>query len=193
MFYTVLRFPQRRNFGLIRLLAGGLVLIASVTGFARDSVDLTSSVTHMAGVSGDAYYASGADCNVDGPTIAPADISLESVLSGTSFDDGADGSPACQYGGCGGDGDGYKLFGISDTCFSDFISPMTNPLFFEDPRTLSEVRFIFVQHKLSTALGSGEVQYVAAQVRAALTDRLSFIAVKDGFILEQSNVPHDNG
>lgn len=36
-----------------------------------------------------------------------------------------------------------RLLGLiapSDHCFDDFISPMTNPVFFEDPRTLTEAR-----------------------------------------------------
>lgn len=80
-----------------------------------------------------------------------------------------------------------KLLGFiapSDQCFSCFISPMTNPVFFEDPRTLSEVRFIFLNHVIPNRapLVGGDVQVLAAQVRAALTDRLSIIVTKDGFI-----------
>ncbi|MCA9126747.1 MAG: hypothetical protein KDB22_06670 [Planctomycetales bacterium] len=65
---------------------------------------------------------------------------------------------------------------------------MTNPVFFEDPRTLSELRFIFLSHKLPAALGGNSVQVYAMQARAALTDRLSVIATKDGFISTQSPV-----
>ncbi|MCA9205655.1 MAG: hypothetical protein KDA59_21525 [Planctomycetales bacterium] len=75
------------------------------------------------------------------------------------------------------------LFTHSDHCACDFISPMTNPVFFEDPRTLTEVRAIFVHHVVpGGATGGGNVRVIAAQVRAALTDRLSIIATKDGFI-----------
>jgi len=80
-----------------------------------------------------------------------------------------------------------KLLGFiapSDQCFSDFISPMTNPVFFEDPRTLSELRFIFLNHVFPNRapLVGGDAQVLAMQIRAALTDRLSIIATKDGFI-----------
>jgi hypothetical protein len=81
----------------------------------------------------------------------------------------------CRAGLCGG----WIL--PSDHCFSDFISPMTNPVFFEDPRTLTEARLIYLRHKVPlTALG-GEINLVALQLRAALTDRLSLIATKDGY------------
>ncbi len=63
---------------------------------------------------------------------------------------------------------------------------MTNPVFFEDPRTLSEARFIFINHDLPNSLGGNSVQVYAMQVRAALTKRLSVIATKDGFIYSQS-------
>ena len=77
----------------------------------------------------------------------------------------------------------------SDHCFDDFISPMINFVFFEDPRTLTELRPIFVHHNLPQVLESGitadgSVQLYAFQIRLALTERLSLIAVKDGLIVE---------
>ncbi|MEX2188627.1 MAG: hypothetical protein WD875_17600 [Pirellulales bacterium] len=102
-----------------------------------------------------------------------------------------------QASGCGGECgccDDGRLFGViarSDRCFSDFISPMTNPVFFEDPRTLTEARVIFLNHKTPPALGADNVQLAAMQLRAALTDRLSFIATKDGFIFSQSPLLDD--
>jgi hypothetical protein len=81
----------------------------------------------------------------------------------------------------------------SDRCYSDFISPMTNPVFFEDPRTLTEVRAIFVQHRLPLAVGGNSLRVVAAQARVALTDRLSIIATKDGFIFADANAILDDG
>lgn len=83
---------------------------------------------------------------------------------------------------------GLGILKHSDPCFNDFVSPMTNPVFFEDPRTLSEVRFIFINHELPAAIGGNSVQVYAMQVRAAITDRLSLIATKDGLIYTQSPV-----
>ncbi|QDU79683.1 hypothetical protein Pla110_13970 [Polystyrenella longa] len=93
-------------------------------------------------------------------------------------------SSGCE---CGIDCDCNKKFmGClqSTPCgWSDFISPITNPVFFEDPRTLSEARFMYINHKTPRNIGSSTIQVAALQVRAALTDRLSLIATKDGFIM----------
>src|SRR5690606_35137991 len=64
------------------------------------------------------------------------------------------------------------------------ISPVTNPLFFEDPRITSEIRPIFIWHNIDNSFltGGGDVQVYAAQLRWAVTDRLSIIATKDGYI-----------
>lgn len=83
---------------------------------------------------------------------------------------------------------GFGLVKRSDRSFDDFISPMTNPVFFEDPRTLTEARFIFIHHELPDFLGANSVQVYALQVRVALSKRLSLIATKDGLIYTQSPV-----
>lgn len=85
----------------------------------------------------------------------------------------------------------------TDPTWAGFISPMTNPVFFEDPRTLSEVRFIFVDHQIPTLAGgaipASRLQVLAAQVRVALTEDLSLIATKDGFIWPTAGAPLDDG
>ncbi len=82
-----------------------------------------------------------------------------------------------------------KLLGClkpSERCFDDFISPMINFVFFEDPRTLTEVRPIFLNHNVPSALGGGSIQLYAMEFRLALTERLSLIAVKDGYIVDKT-------
>ncbi len=80
----------------------------------------------------------------------------------------------------------------SDHCFDNFISPMTNPVFFEDPRTLTEARFIFMNHEIpGSVAGGGDVQVYAMQLRAALTDDISLIATKDGFIVSDFPLMND--
>jgi len=100
--------------------------------------------------------------------------------------------------GCDGIGGGSLLGRLnlrkSDHCFDDFISPMSNFVHFEDPRTLTELRPIFLHHRLPNRMGTvgingGDVQLLAAQFRIALTERLSLIAVKDGFIWTQNDGP----
>jgi hypothetical protein len=70
------------------------------------------------------------------------------------------------------------------------ISPVANPIYFEDPQITSEARPIFMDHFLpgtfhfkggSVPLG-GDIQVFALQLRYALTDRLALIATKDGYI-----------
>ncbi len=64
------------------------------------------------------------------------------------------------------------------------ISPVINPVFFEDPQIQSEVRPIFMHQTIDKdfATGGGDLQVYAAQIRWAITDRLAFIATKDGYV-----------
>ncbi|MCA9103360.1 MAG: hypothetical protein KDA63_19530 [Planctomycetales bacterium] len=132
----------------------------------------------------------------------------------TSCGSGGTCSSCCGQAGCGGschagcgscsgcglcscDGRIFGLIAASDHCFDDFISPLSNPTFFEDPRTLTEARFIFLNHRVPSSapvLGNSDVQLYALQVRAALTQRLSFIATKDGYINMDSDLyGHEEG
>ncbi len=91
-------------------------------------------------------------------------------------------------------GGSNKLLGLiapSDHGFDNFISPMTNPIYFEDPRTLTETRFIFANQGIPSSLGGGNAQVMAMQVRAALTENLSIIATKDGFIFPENPLLSD--
>lgn len=127
----------------------------------------------------------------------------EDACADSCCDDGCD--DGCGLDGCGLGDDGCGLgcglhdcplklgnpFQGSDKCFNDFISPMTNPIYFEDPRTVSELRPIYVHHKLPRGVGGGNVNLWALQIRAALTDRLSFIATKDGFLTSNNPLIDD--
>lgn len=105
--------------------------------------------------------------------------------------DGCGCGDACGCGGCSLLSKMGGLLKRSDHCFDDFISPMTNPVFFEDPRTLTEARMIFLQHKVPAAALGGDVQLYAVQLRAALTDRLSLIATKDGYAVSTNPLISD--
>ena len=98
----------------------------------------------------------------------------------------------CDFSGCGTASE-RMLSGLikpSDRCFDDFISPMINFVYFEDPRNLTELRPIFLHHRLPANVGTGplaaggSVQLYALQFRIALTERASLIAVKDGYIVD---------
>lgn len=90
---------------------------------------------------------------------------------------------------------GLGLIKRSEGGFDDFISPMTNPLYFEDPRQLTEVRGIFINQKLpyfnAINTAGGRAQVYAAQIRVRLTENLSLIAVKDGYVVSQSPIVDD--
>lgn len=98
--------------------------------------------------------------------------------SGTACDScGGGGACGCD---CGPLGRGFIK--RSDHAFDEFISPMTNLVFFEDPRMLTEARAIFFNHKVPLAAGGGNVQLYAMHLRARLSENVSFIATKDGYI-----------
>jgi hypothetical protein len=97
----------------------------------------------------------------------------------------------CDSGCDSGGSSGWFAGGIikpGEKCFNDFISPVSNPVFFEDPRTLTQVRFLFINHEIPAALGGNSVQVYAAQIRLALSQRWSLIATKDGFIYTKSDL-----
>lgn len=63
-------------------------------------------------------------------------------------------------------------------------SPVSNPVNFEDPRIQSNLKPIFVYHKLDKKFvtGGGSVNVYALQARYAVNDRLAIIATKDGIV-----------
>lgn len=75
------------------------------------------------------------------------------------------------------------------------ISPVTNPVFFEDPHVHSEIRPIFAWHNIDKdlGLGGGDAQLYALQARWAVTDRLAIIAVKDGYLNVDTPAYSDSG
>jgi hypothetical protein len=83
------------------------------------------------------------------------------------------------------------------------ISPVSNPILFEDPKINSEVHPVYMWHFLpdtftynggKAPLG-GQVQVSALQLRYAVNDRLAIIATKDGYIQFQPDhtLPHGYG
>ncbi|WP_145091748.1 hypothetical protein [Anatilimnocola aggregata] len=66
----------------------------------------------------------------------------------------------------------------SDHCFERFVSPLSNPFYFEDPRSLTEVRGIFLDNNLPAAIGGGDLQVEALQLRGRLTERWSVVMAR---------------
>lgn len=79
----------------------------------------------------------------------------------------------------------------SDRAFPGFIGPISNPILSKDPRSLTEARPLYIYNKIdpSHPLGSGNFDVYAMQLRVALTDRLTFIADKDGYATIHPQVP----
>lgn len=87
----------------------------------------------------------------------------------------------------------------SDREFCNFIGPISNPVLSKDPRSLTEVRFLFVNnwidslHPLGVG-GNGTLQLYTMQARIALNERLSLIADKDGYaVLNPSGADEEDG
>lgn len=86
--------------------------------------------------------------------------------------------------------------GQADDWKDSAISPVTNPIFFEDPQINSEVRPIFAWHNIDKdfVTQGGDAQLYAIQLRWAVTERLALIATKDGYInLDPDQAIDDSG
>lgn len=80
----------------------------------------------------------------------------------------------------------------SDHTFDGFISPVSNPFLFEDPRSLTELRPIFIYQAIPSRQADfhgGHVSFLGLQGRVAITDRWSLVFNKFGGIWLNSNSP----
>ncbi len=76
----------------------------------------------------------------------------------------------------------------SDHAFDGFISPVTNPFEFEDPRSLTEVRPIFILQTIPSknpVYRGGDAEFFGLQGRVALTERWSIVLHKLGGVAIQ--------
>jgi hypothetical protein len=120
------------------------------------------------------------NCGVVSQPPAPADRSFWDKCKGIFGSVPGLGSPF--------ESDGKRQWFESDHCFDNFISPVSNPFYFEDPRSLTEVRPIFIWETAPShnpVFGSGNVEFFGLQARLAVTDRLSFVINKLGGIWQQ--------
>lgn len=80
--------------------------------------------------------------------------------------------------------------------FEHFYNPVGQPLYFETPFNNSGLRFLFLRHEFAdgSQLAGGDVTVAAVQARLAITERLGFIATKDGYSwLDAGALPEENG
>jgi len=79
--------------------------------------------------------------------------------------------------------------------FKRYVPPVSNPLLNETPYITTEARLALIHHAFPNTApglglpGGGHVNIVALQVRVALTERLGFIANKDGHADVNWNAP----
>jgi len=84
----------------------------------------------------------------------------------------------------------YGADNNSPSWLDNTISPVSNPIYFEDAKINSEVHPVYMYHFLPDTFNfyggkvplGGDVQVMAVQLRYALTDRLAIIATKDGYV-----------
>jgi hypothetical protein len=82
-----------------------------------------------------------------------------------------------------GDRDRDRLAFQGDTAFDNFVSPITNPFLAEDPRSVTELRPIFIYQSIPANqpyLQGGSALFLGTQARVAFTDRFSVVLHKFG-------------
>jgi hypothetical protein len=98
-------------------------------------------------------------------------------------------APSSWLSGVGGFFGAYTNF-VSDHAFDNFISPVSNPFYFEDPRSLTELRPIFIWQRSpgdDPVFKNADTFFFGLQARLALTDRWSLTLNKLGFIALDSD------
>jgi hypothetical protein len=67
--------------------------------------------------------------------------------------------------------------------YPGFVPPITAPYLFEDPFITTGLSGWYIWHQFpgGSILDGGDIQIAALQARVAITDRLAFIATKDGY------------
>lgn len=77
--------------------------------------------------------------------------------------------------------------------FGDFVSPVTSPTNFEDPRSTSEIRTIYMYQELSNesaqsaGFNGGHAHFMILQGRVAMSERFSLILTKAGYVWLRPN------
>jgi hypothetical protein len=79
----------------------------------------------------------------------------------------------------------------SDHGFDGMISPVSNPFLFEDPRSLTEVRPIYMEQgtpRNNFVYHGGDIEFAGVQARLAITERLSLVMSELGVVWSE---PHN--
>ncbi len=78
--------------------------------------------------------------------------------------------------------------------FEHFYNPVGQPLYFETPLNETSLKLLYLHHEFpnQSQLQGGYVDVFAVQARVALTERLGFIATKDGYSQLRSGLLADD-
>ena len=120
----------------------------------------------------------GRDDDAPGPAPAPGPPPTWWPERGRDLEDLRDQFPAF-----GDQGDRDRLAFQSDCAFDNFSSPITNPFLAEDPRSLTELRPIYLYQSIPGShyyYGGGNMQFLGTQARVAFTERFSVVLHKLG-------------
>jgi len=81
------------------------------------------------------------------------------------------------------------------TADQQFVHPITAPYFHEDSFVSTDVRLWYLYHEFApnSAVGGGEAQVAAAQIRVGITDQLQLVAYKDGYAWIHSGIIKKSG
>ncbi|MEE8311643.1 MAG: hypothetical protein V3R77_05255 [Candidatus Binatia bacterium] len=81
-----------------------------------------------------------------------------------------------------------------------YVPAITNPILNETPYITTEARAFYMWHQVPNSFpgsgvpGAGDIHLFALQLRVAITERLGFIATKDGYaLLRFDSLPDDDG
>lgn len=127
------------------------------------------------------------------PAVGAPTAAMDVVPEFTDIQVPAATAPAAEFGGMIPQGEapianpltGTRGVFQSDHEFDGFTGPLSNPVQFKDPRSLTEARLIYLSNwsRPSTpVIGGGAFQLYALQLRLALTERLQLFADKDGIV-----------
>jgi hypothetical protein len=94
----------------------------------------------------------------------------------------------------------FVLFGERSAQADDspehrFVHPVSSPYYHEDSFVTSDVRAWYVYHEVpgGSTLGGGDIQVAAVQFRLAITDKIQFVAYKDGYMWINTDGLDDSG
>jgi hypothetical protein len=90
-------------------------------------------------------------------------------------------------------GNGNRCLFQSDHAFDVFCSPVTNPFFMQDPRSLTEVKPLLIYEHVpgsTPVFQGGDAWFFGLQGRLAITEMFSLVVNKLGFV---SLRPHNSG